>query len=178
MPLSFRGGLSEVSLCCSEIMCTSHSGCRYVTAKVHGRDQNFRSLGSVCQALITYNLNHKHTYITAGAHTIEKINQHFHPYYCVKFRKMVSRTPQPKTTTNLQLRRQTRERREYIHRKSLALQEQAIYQRKQQIKDLVAQGKQLPTELRKEAKELGSKDLVLDEAQQGWSDWSMIEGLN
>jgi len=91
---------------------------------------------------------------------------------------MVSRTPQPKTTTNLQLRRQTRERREYIHRKSLALQEQAIYQRKQQIKDLVAQGKQLPTELRKEAKELGSKDLVLDEAQEGGSDWSMIEGLD
>jgi len=91
---------------------------------------------------------------------------------------MVSRTPQPRTTTDLQLRRQTRERREYIHRKSLASQEQAIYQRKQQIKDLVAQGKQLPTELRKEAKELGSKDLVLDEAQQGWSDWSMIEGLN
>lgn len=91
---------------------------------------------------------------------------------------MVSHTPQHKSSTNLQLRRQTRERREYIHRKSLASQEQAIYQRKQQIKDLVAQGKQLPTELRKEAKELGSKDLVLDEAQQGWSDWTMIEGLN
>ena len=64
------------------------------------------------------------------------------------------------------LRRQTRERREYIHRKSLASQEQAIYQRKQQIKDLVAQGKQLPTELRRDAKEMGGKDLVLDEAQQ------------
>jgi U3 small nucleolar ribonucleoprotein protein IMP4 len=72
-------------------------------------------------------------------------------------------------TTNNQLRRQTRERREYIHRKSLASQEQAIYQRKQQIKDLVAQGKQLPTELRRDAKEMGGKDLVLDEAQQGTS---------
>jgi len=72
-------------------------------------------------------------------------------------------------TTNKQLRRQTRERREYIHRKSLASQEQAIYQRKQQIKDLVAQGKQLPTELRRDAKEMGGKDLVLDEAQQGTS---------
>jgi U3 small nucleolar ribonucleoprotein protein IMP4 len=33
----------------------------------------------------------------------------------------------------------------------------------------VAQGKQLPTELRKDAKEMGGKDLVLDEAQQGES---------
>lgn len=67
---------------------------------------------------------------------------------------------------NNQLRRQTRERREYIHRKSLSSQEQSIFQRKQQIKDLLAQGKPLPTELRREAKTLG-KDLVLDEAQQG-----------
>ena len=75
------------------------------------------------------------------------------------------------SSTDKQLRRQTRERREYIHRKSIASQEQAIYQRKQTIKDLVAQGKQLPTELRKEAKELGGKDLVLDEAQRGTSVW-------
>jgi U3 small nucleolar ribonucleoprotein protein IMP4 len=68
-----------------------------------------------------------------------------------------------------QLRRQTRERREYIHRKSLASQEQVIYQRKQQIKDLLAAGKPLPTELRNDAKEMGGKDLVLDEAQKGQS---------
>jgi len=68
--------------------------------------------------------------------------------------------------SHTQLRRQTRERREYIHRKSLASQEQSIFQRKQQIKDLLAQGKTLPTELRKDAKSLG-KDLVLDEAQEG-----------
>jgi U3 small nucleolar ribonucleoprotein protein IMP4 len=68
-----------------------------------------------------------------------------------------------------QLRRQTRERREFIHRKSLASQEQAIYQRKQQIKDLLAAGKPLPTELRNDAKIMGGKDLVLDEAQQGGS---------
>ncbi|ORY34957.1 putative rRNA primary transcript binding protein [Naematelia encephala] len=63
------------------------------------------------------------------------------------------------------LRRQTRERREYIFKKSQEAQEQAIYERKQRIKDLLAAGKSLPTELRNEARELGGKDLVLDEAQ-------------
>ncbi|UOH82321.1 hypothetical protein LQV05_005019 [Cryptococcus neoformans] len=64
------------------------------------------------------------------------------------------------------LRRQTRERREYIFKKSQESQERAIYERKQKIKDLLAQGKPLPTELRNEVRELGGKDLVLDEAQQ------------
>jgi U3 small nucleolar ribonucleoprotein protein IMP4 len=82
-------------------------------------------------------------------------------------------TQASRAQADLKLRRQTRERREYIHRKSLASQEQAIYQRKQTIKDLVAQGKQLPTELRKEAKELGGKDLVLDEAQRGESSFGV-----
>ncbi|WVR08268.1 hypothetical protein IAU60_005315 [Kwoniella sp. DSM 27419] len=68
--------------------------------------------------------------------------------------------------TEDQLRRQTRERREYIYKKSQESQERAIYERKQKIKDLLAQGKALPTELRNEARELGKKDLVLDEAQQ------------
>ncbi|WWC73460.1 uncharacterized protein I206_107430 [Kwoniella pini CBS 10737] len=63
------------------------------------------------------------------------------------------------------LRRQTRERREYIYKKSQESQERAIYERKQKIKDLLAQGKQLPTELRNEVRNLGGKDLVLDEAQ-------------
>ncbi|ODN78399.1 hypothetical protein L202_04038 [Cryptococcus amylolentus CBS 6039] len=64
------------------------------------------------------------------------------------------------------LRRQTRERREYIFKKSQESQERAIYERKQKIKDLLAQGKSLPTELRNEVRELGGKELVLDEAQQ------------
>ncbi|GFZ50153.1 U3 small nucleolar ribonucleoprotein protein IMP4, partial [Saitozyma sp. JCM 24511] len=63
------------------------------------------------------------------------------------------------------LRRQTRERREYIYKKSQESQERAIYDRKQRIKDLLAQGKPLPTELRNEARIMGGKDLVLDEAQ-------------
>lgn len=65
-----------------------------------------------------------------------------------------------------QLRRHTRERREYIHSKSIASQEQQTFQRKQMIKDLLAKGKPLPTELRRDAKEMGGKDLVLDEAQR------------
>lgn len=63
-------------------------------------------------------------------------------------------------------RRQTRERREYIYRKSLESQERQIFERKQRIKDALASGKQLPTELRNEARDLGGKDMVLDEAQR------------
>ncbi|KAL7424913.1 snoRNA-binding rRNA-processing protein imp4 [Cryptotrichosporon argae] len=62
------------------------------------------------------------------------------------------------------LRRQARERREYIYKKSHESQERATYERKQRIKDLLAQGKQLPTELRDEARSVG-KDLVFDESQ-------------
>ncbi|EIW71732.1 U3 small nucleolar ribonucleoprotein IMP4 [Tremella mesenterica] len=63
------------------------------------------------------------------------------------------------------LRRQTRERREYIYKKSLESQERAIYERKQRIKDLLAAGKPIPNELKADAKTL-SKDLALDESQQ------------
>jgi len=62
------------------------------------------------------------------------------------------------------LRRQIRERREYIYAKSLEAQERATWERKQKAKEALASGKQLPTELRKEAKDLG-KDLAFDEAQ-------------
>ncbi|THH08643.1 hypothetical protein EW145_g2556 [Phellinidium pouzarii] len=62
------------------------------------------------------------------------------------------------------LRRQTRERRQYIYAKSLEAQERQTYERKRQLRDALASGKQLPTELRKEAKDLG-KDFAFDEAQ-------------
>ncbi|CAK5262743.1 unnamed protein product [Mycena citricolor] len=62
------------------------------------------------------------------------------------------------------LRRQARERREYVYAKSLESQERQTYERKQQLKDALATGKALPTELKKDAKALG-KDLALDEAQ-------------
>ncbi|KAH9943343.1 Brix-domain-containing protein [Epithele typhae] len=54
-------------------------------------------------------------------------------------------------------RRQARERRQYIYAKQ-------TYARKQQIKDALANGKALPTELKKDAGTLG-KDLAFDEAQ-------------
>lgn len=138
------------------------------------RNQNFRSLTSRAQsvhdsgkAYTTHKsrVKHKHInkyYSKEDQHSKDEISRSKPKWY------VIPRTKSRQTTNN-QLRRQTRERREYIHRKSLASQEQAIYQRKQQIKDLVAQGKQLPTELRRDAKEMGGRDLVLDEAQQGAS---------
>jgi U3 small nucleolar ribonucleoprotein protein IMP4 len=65
------------------------------------------------------------------------------------------------------LRRQTRERREYIFKKSQESQERAIWERKQRIKELLATGKPIPPELRADVREFGGKDLVLDEAQAG-----------
>ncbi|KZT12796.1 Brix-domain-containing protein [Laetiporus sulphureus 93-53] len=62
------------------------------------------------------------------------------------------------------IRRQIRERRQYIYAKSLEAQERQTYERKQQIKDALASGRALPTELRKDAPNLG-KDLAFDEAQ-------------
>jgi U3 small nucleolar ribonucleoprotein protein IMP4 len=65
-----------------------------------------------------------------------------------------------------QIRRQVRERREYIYRKAQESQERAIYEKKQSLKDALATGKALPTELRKEAANLG-RDWKFDEAQAG-----------
>jgi hypothetical protein len=77
-----------------------------------------------------------------------------------------------------QLRRQTRERRQYIYAKSLEAQERQTYERKRQLKDALASGKPLPTELRKDAKDLG-RDLGFDEAQAGESERSqrMLQSL-
>lgn len=47
------------------------------------------------------------------------------------------------------------------------------YERKQQLKDALASGKALPTELRKQARDLG-KDLAFDEAQAGRVDVNFI----
>jgi U3 small nucleolar ribonucleoprotein protein IMP4 len=61
-----------------------------------------------------------------------------------------------------------RERREYIYSKSLEAQERQTYERKKQLKDSLTAGRVLPTELKKNAKDLG-KDLAYDEAQVGIS---------
>lgn len=66
----------------------------------------------------------------------------------------------------VQIRRQARERREYIYRKAQEAQERQTYERKQQLKDALASGKPLPTELRKDAAELG-KVMAMDESQAG-----------
>jgi U3 small nucleolar ribonucleoprotein protein IMP4 len=50
----------------------------------------------------------------------------------------------------------------------LEAQERQTYDRKQQLKQSLASGKALPTELKKSAKGLG-KDLAFDEAQAGVS---------
>ncbi|KAG6885205.1 hypothetical protein C0993_004887 [Termitomyces sp. T159_Od127] len=63
------------------------------------------------------------------------------------------------------LRRQIRERRQYIYAKSQEAQERQTYERKQQLKDALASGKSLPTELRRDAKNL-AKDLAFDSAQE------------
>ncbi|THV08660.1 Brix-domain-containing protein [Dendrothele bispora CBS 962.96] len=62
------------------------------------------------------------------------------------------------------LRRQIRERRQYVYAKSLEAQERQTYERKQQLKDTLATGKALPTELKKDANALG-RELAFDEAQ-------------
>ncbi|KAF9469096.1 anticodon-binding protein [Collybia nuda] len=62
------------------------------------------------------------------------------------------------------LRRQIRERRQYVYAKSLESQERQTYERKQHMKDALASGKLLPTELKKDVKKLGT-DLAFDEAQ-------------
>ena len=69
-------------------------------------------------------------------------------------------------TSLIKLRRQARERRQYVYAKSLEAQERLTYERKRELKDALASGKSLPTELRKEARELG-KDFAFDEAQTG-----------
>ncbi|GAC96357.1 hypothetical protein PHSY_003937 [Pseudozyma hubeiensis SY62] len=63
------------------------------------------------------------------------------------------------------LRRQTRERREYIYKKALESKEKQIYERKQQLREALASGKPLPPSASSsEATELG-RDLNLDAAQ-------------
>lgn len=67
------------------------------------------------------------------------------------------------------LRRQSRERREYLYRKSLEAQEAQLYSRKQRIRQLLAEGKAIPKELRGDATSLQGEKLArgvdLDAAQ-------------
>ena len=53
-----------------------------------------------------------------------------------------------------------------IYQREREIQERHTFHRKQQLKDALASGKNLPTELRKDAVKLG-KDLQFDDAQVG-----------
>ncbi|EPQ28919.1 uncharacterized protein PFL1_03719 [Pseudozyma flocculosa PF-1] len=64
------------------------------------------------------------------------------------------------------LRRQTRERREYIYKKALEAKEKQIYERKQRIREALASGKPIPQDLKGQEAELLGKDLNLDAAQE------------
>lgn len=59
-------------------------------------------------------------------------------------------------------RRQTRLRREYLHRKSLEGRERATYERKRIVRDALASGKSLPTEVRASHDQLRSEIDVED----------------
>ncbi|ORX48906.1 Brix-domain-containing protein [Piromyces finnis] len=60
------------------------------------------------------------------------------------------------------IRRNTRLRKEYIYRKALEAKDRQIFERKQALKNALAEGKQIPTELRNESESL-KNDLLLDE---------------
>ncbi|GMM32874.1 snoRNA-binding rRNA-processing protein [Saccharomycopsis crataegensis] len=62
------------------------------------------------------------------------------------------------------IRRQARERREYLYRKALELQESSLQQKRQQIKAALASGKPLPKEVAEDDKL--QKDYLYDESIQ------------
>jgi U3 small nucleolar ribonucleoprotein protein IMP4 len=61
--------------------------------------------------------------------------------------------------------RNTRLRKEYIYRKALEAKDRQIFERKQALKNALAEGKQIPTELRNESETL-KNDLLFDEHQE------------
>jgi U3 small nucleolar ribonucleoprotein protein IMP4 len=63
------------------------------------------------------------------------------------------------------IRRNTRLRKEYIYRKAIEAKDRQILERKQALKNALAEGKQIPTELRNESETL-KNDLLFDEHQE------------
>ncbi|CAG84746.2 DEHA2A10318p [Debaryomyces hansenii CBS767] len=76
------------------------------------------------------------------------------------------------------IRKQARERREYLYRKSLELQESSLTEKRQQLKAALASGKPLSKELA-EDKEL-QKDFIYDESEQTEIDdeYSALSGIS
>jgi U3 small nucleolar ribonucleoprotein protein IMP4 len=63
------------------------------------------------------------------------------------------------------IRKLTRERREYLYRKSLEGKERERYEKKKKLREALAQGKPIPTELRKEEAEL-RKEIEFEDSQK------------
>ncbi|KAJ1927613.1 snoRNA-binding rRNA-processing protein imp4, partial [Linderina macrospora] len=63
------------------------------------------------------------------------------------------------------LRRQARQRREYLYKKSLEIQERQTFEKKQKLKEALRDGKPIPTELQDEAEQL-NQQLKFDEAAE------------
>ncbi|KAJ3099067.1 snoRNA-binding rRNA-processing protein imp4 [Phlyctochytrium planicorne] len=62
------------------------------------------------------------------------------------------------------IRRESRKRREFIYRKSLESKDKQIFERKQKLKEAIAENKHLSQQLRKDA-DLFRKEIFLDEGQ-------------
>lgn len=62
------------------------------------------------------------------------------------------------------LRRQARERREYLYRKATEQQERVIHDRKRKLKEAIESGRPIPTELRRDANEL-KRQIDFDDAK-------------
>ena len=67
------------------------------------------------------------------------------------------------------LRRTTRLRREYLYRKSLEGKERTLYEKKRKIRQALAEGKPIPTELRYEEAALRQEIDLEDDQTQGLS---------
>ncbi|MQM10215.1 hypothetical protein Taro_043097 [Colocasia esculenta] len=62
------------------------------------------------------------------------------------------------------LKRTIRERKEYLYRKNLEAKERLFYEKKRKIRDALAEGKPIPTELRNEEADL-RKEIDLEDEQ-------------
>lgn len=63
------------------------------------------------------------------------------------------------------LRRQARLRREYLYRKSVETREKTIFERKRKLKEALSEGKEIPTELKKDEAEL-KNDALYDDVER------------
>lgn len=68
------------------------------------------------------------------------------------------------------LRKQARERREYLYRKGLESQERLVHDRKRRFRESVEAGKPIPTDLRKDSEELRKLVELDDDSTKVWKD--------